>query len=194
MKITTFLLLALTLLAIQFFALLTFGQPIICTCGQIKLWEGVVLGPGNSQHLSDWYTFSHIIHGVIFYGLTRLLFPRMTILWRLLLALSLEVSWEIIENTPIVIEHYRQQALSMGYTGDSIINSISDSLAMVVGFYLAWRLPKQWIIFIVIFIELFLAFEIRDNLTLNIINMIHVFPAIHSWQLAAHQAEMILFI
>src|SRR5882672_5985797 len=109
---------AAALLALQALALHLFGQPWICTCGYVKLWEGVVLSGGNSQHLTDWYTFSQIVHGIVFYALLRLGFPRMSVMQRLLLAVAIEAAWEIIENTPTVIRHYREQALAQGYAGD----------------------------------------------------------------------------
>lgn len=162
-----------------------FGQPAICECGYVKVWEGVVFSIGNSQHLSDWYTFSHIIHGFIFYWILWRIFPKMHIGWRLLLALSIEIGWEIFENTPMIINHYRQQALAQGYTGDSILNSVSDSIAMIVGFIVA-RISPVWItIVLLLTMELFVAYMIRDNLALNITNLIHVFPVIESWQLGA---------
>src|SRR6516162_7677464 len=132
------------LLALQAFVLFLFGQPPICTCGYVKVWEGVVLSSGNSQHLID---------GFIFYVILYLLFPRMSVWQRLLIATGIEVAWEITENTPMVIQHYREQALSQGYVGDSIINSVSDSMAMIVGFVLAWRLPAWATIAIAMFLE-----------------------------------------
>lgn len=179
------IILALFLLSIQAFALSMFGQPLICKCGYVKLWEGVVLSNGNSQHLTDWYTFSHIIHGFLFYFFAWLLFPRAPLAMRFLLALGIEVSWEIIENTPMVIQHYREQALSQGYIGDSIINSLSDSITMILGFWAAWRFPWWVIVVVGLGLEIWVAYEIRDNLTLNIVNLIHVFPAIKSWQAGA---------
>ncbi len=162
-----------------------FGQPAICECNYIKLWEGVVLSPGNSQHLSDWYTFSHIIHGFIFYWILWKFFPRMHIGWRLFLAVAIEVGWEVLENTPMVIDHYRQQALAQGYTGDSILNSVSDTIAMIVGFVFS-RVSPVWItVALLLAMEIIVAYMIRDNLALNITNLIHVFPAIENWQLGA---------
>ena len=176
---------ALCLLALQAVVLYLYGQPPICTCGYVKLWEGTVLSSGNSQHLTDWYTFSHIIHGFLFYLALWFLFPRMPVAQRFLLALGVEVSWELIENTPWLIEQYRQQALSQGYNGDSIINSISDSVTMIFGFVLARRLPVWAIVALGIGLELFVGFMIRDNLTLNILNFAHVFPSIARWQAGA---------
>lgn len=175
-------LMTLLLLALQAMLLLSFGQPLICTCGYIKLWEGVVLSSGNSQHLTDWYSFSHIIHGFLYYALAWLLFPRASIGIRFLFALGLEVSWEVIENTPMMIEHYRLQALSLGYKGDSVINSLSDTCMMIAGFWLARFSPVWLIVLIGIGLEAWTAYMIHDNLTLNIINLIHPFTAIHQWQ------------
>ena len=176
---------ALFLLTVQFAGLSLFGQPLIAASGEVKIWEGVILSVGNSQHLSDWYTFTHIIHGILFYALTKLFFPRLPAVWRLLLALTAEVSWEILENVPAVIQHYRQQALAVGYTGDSILNSVSDSFAMMAGFCIAWRLPPWVVIMLVLGLELWLAYEVRDNLILNIINLIYAFPSIKVWQMGA---------
>lgn len=173
---------AALIIAIQAGALFLFGQPPICTCGYVKFWEGIVLSSGNSQHLTDWYIFSHIIHGFLFYLLLWVIFPKMSAGKRFLIAIGIEVAWEIIENTPMVIQHYREQALAQGYTGDSIINSVFDTLSMVVGFFMAKKWPIWSIVFIAIGLELFTAYMIRDNLMLNILNFIHVFPAISAWQ------------
>ena len=106
------------LVAVQAIALYLMGQPGICECGFVKVWEGVVLSPGNSQHLSDWYTFSHILHGLLFYVGIWFFFPRLSVWTRLLLALGIEIAWEILENTPMVIDHYRQQTLSQSRPGE----------------------------------------------------------------------------
>lgn len=173
------------MLAVHALVLALFGQPLICECGYVKAWEGVVLSAGNSQHLTDWYTFSHIIHGFIFYWILWILFPRMPLAWRFLIALGVEVGWEIIENTPQVIAHYRQQALAQGYTGDSIINSLSDALATVGGFVLSIRLPVWAIVLLALAMELFVLYEIRDSLTLNVLNLVHQFNFVETWQAAA---------
>ena len=170
------------LVSLQILILFLFGQPVICTCGYIKLWEGVVLGPGNSQHLTDWYTFSHILHGFIFYWLLSIFAPRVPFTTRILIALGIEVAWELTENTPMVINHYRQQALAQGYTGDSIINSVSDSFSMLVGFLWAWRMPVLVTILLAVGLEAFTLYAIRDGLSLNIINLIHPFKFISDWQ------------
>lgn len=158
------------------------GQPGICTCGVVRLWTGVVLGPENSQQITDWYTFSHVLHGMIFYGATRLLLPRIPPLAALALALGLEVSWELLENSPPVIQRYREQALAQGYSGDSILNSVSDTVAMTIGFVAARLLPVRATVAVGIAFEIFTAIMIRDNLTLNVIQLIHPVEAIAAWQ------------
>lgn len=173
-------------LLIQAFVLHLFGQPPICTCDYVKLWEGVVSSGGNSQHITDWYTLSHVIHGFLFYLLLRTLFPRMPVLTRLLLAVGIEIAWEITENTPWLIEHYRQQALAQGYVGDSILNSLSDTVAMIAGFLLV-RHTRWWLILMLaIMFEAFTVFYIRDGLVLNILGFFYIPDFIHSWQSAEH--------
>jgi len=176
---------AVGLVGVQALVLYSFGQPPICTCGYVKLWEGVVQGSGNSQHLTDWYTFSHIIHGFIFYYALKWLFPKLSAWQRLLFAMGIEIAWEILENIPMVIQHYREQALAQGYTGDSIINSVSDTLAMIVGFFMARKMMTWSIVAIALVLELFVAYMIRDNLTLNVLNLIHIFPSVAAWQAGA---------
>lgn len=170
------------LLLLQAFLLYLFGQPWICECGSIQFWEGEVLSSGNSQHLFDWYTFSHVIHGIAFYAILSLLLPRTSFATRLAIAIGLEVGWEVIENTPWLIEKYREQALAQGYTGDSIINSIMDTVAMIGGFVLTRRMPVSLAIALVIIFELYVGYMIHDNLSLNILNFIHPFESITAWQ------------
>jgi len=170
------------LVALQALLLFLLGQPSICECGYIKAWEGVVLSPGNSQHLTDWYTFSHVIHGFLFYLALWFFFPRMPIVTRFLLAVGIEVGWEIVENTPLAIEHYRLQALAQGYIGDSILNSVSDTLAMAFGFFLAARWPVFVITLLAIGMEVFVGFAIRDNLFLNVLGFVYQPDFITAWQ------------
>lgn len=175
-------LLGFLILGIQAFSLMLSGQPPICECDYIKVWEGVVLSSGNSQHLTDWYTFSHVIHGFLFYLALWFFFPRMPIATRFLFALGVEVLWEIVENTPWLIEHYREQALAQGYVGDSIINSLMDTFAEALGFVLAWRLPVFLIVALGVGFELFVGYSIHDNLFLNVLNFFHRFDFIATWQ------------
>lgn len=179
------ILLVVGLFAMHALALYVMGQPWIYAEGYIKIWYGAsVLTSENSQHLSDWYTLSHVIHGLMFYALLSLLFPRLSIGVRLLMALALESGWELFENTDMVIQRYREQALAQGYFGDSIINSTGDMLAAVGGFVLAWRLPVWISIVAVIVLEAVALYMIRDSLTLNIIQLVHPIDAIGAWQAA----------
>lgn len=173
------------LLALHAGVLWWFGQPAVCACGHVTLWVGDVWSSEMSQQLADWYTFSHIIHGFLFYLAAWLLFPRMPVRYRLMLALGTEVGWEILENTPWLIERYRQQALAVGYVGDSILNSLSDSCAMMIGFVLARRLPVHITVALALAMEAFTGYMIHDNLTLNILNFIHQFDAVTRWQASA---------
>ena len=159
------------------------GRVPICTCGRVALWHGVVLSAENSQQLTDWYTFTHIVHGVLFYGALALLVPRQPFATRLLLALCVEGVWEMIENSPAVIDRYREATISLDYYGDSILNSVGDIGAMALGFWFAARLPRWASVACVVVVELSLAWIIRDNLTLNIVMLLHPVDAIRRWQL-----------
>ena len=176
------LLIAAGFLALQVVVLVAMDHPWICTCGRIDLWHGNASGPETSQHLTDWYTVSHVIHGFGFYLLLWLIAPRLSFPQRLVIAVGLEVAWELIENTPWLMERYRQGALAQGYFGDSIINSLSDTGAAALGFVLARLLPVWTAVVLVAALELFTLAAIRDNLTLNIIQLVHPTEAISRWQ------------
>jgi hypothetical protein len=162
--------------------LLWMGQVPICKCGYVKLWHGVVFSSENSQHISDWYTFSHIIHGFAFYGLLWLIGRRWSLGVRLVLAVMVESGWEILENTDLVINRYREATISLDYYGDSVINSVSDIFAMVCGFVLAARLPIWSIVVLTVVMEAGVAYFIHDNLLLNILMLLYPLDAVRRWQ------------
>jgi hypothetical protein len=178
-------LIAVGLLALLAIVLLLMGQPLWCECGYVKLWHGVVMSRENSQHITDWYTFSHISHGFGLYGVLWLIGRRWPLGLRFVLALLIEVGWEILENTDFVIDRYRADTIALDYYGDSVINSVADVLACALGLVLAARLPVRATVILAVAIEGILAYVIRDNLTLNIIMLIYPFEAIKQWQLGA---------
>ena len=164
--------------------LFAMGRVPICACGYVKAWHGAVASSENSQHVADWYTFSHIIHGFAFYFVFWLLGNRRgwPLGFRLVLAVLVESGWEILENTPMVINRYRATTIALDYYGDSVLNSVCDILWMVLGFFLAARLPVWVIVVATVVMEVAVAYWIRDNLTLNIIQLLYPIDAILKWQ------------
>lgn len=181
-------LLSLVLWAYCAFILFAMQRPWICECGTIKLWHGVVQSAENSQHLADWYTFSHIIHGLLFYAGAHFLWRKWNLFdgaptrWALPIAVALEASWEVLENSPMIIDRYRSVTASFGYSGDSIVNSMADIGWMILGFWLASRLPWKASLALALAFELLTLAIIRDNLTLNVLMLVSPVDAIRDWQ------------
>ena len=165
--------------------LLAMGRPPICACGRVTLWVSSSTSPETSQMLADWYSASHIVHGLLFYAALWLIARRWPVERRFLVALAVEASWEIAENSPWIIDRYRSATTAIGYTGDSVLNSVSDIMMMGLGFLLARRLPLWAALLTVVVLELVPLAIIRDNLALNVIMLLHPVDAIRTWQAGA---------
>ena len=168
--------------------LLGMGRAPICACGTVKLWHGVVQSSENSQHIADWYAFSHVIHGLLFYFFAHILWRKWKLfggkpaIWALPIAVAFEGFWELLENSPLIIDRYRAVTASFGYSGDAVINSLADLGFMALGFWIASRLPWKASVAMAIMFELFTLFMIRDNLTLNVLMLVWPIDAIREWQ------------
>ena len=181
---------ALLLVAAAAALLLAMGRPPICTCGTIEIWVSQSDSPKTSQMLADWYSPSHVIHGFLFYGSLWLVAPRQPVGWRFLAALLAEIAWEILENTDWAINRYREATIAVGYTGDSILNTLSDVGMMALGFWLARRLPlwlarrlPLWVtVAAAVALELAALAAIRDNLTLNVWMFLWPSETVRAWQ------------
>jgi hypothetical protein len=175
----------LVIAAVAALVLLAMGRTPICTCGTVKLWYGTAQSAENSQHLADWYSLSHVVHRLIFYGLGWLTLRRQPWQMRLALAALVEAAWEVLENSPIIIDRYRAVTIALGYEGDSVVNSVADIGWMLVGFAIARRLPPWATLALGIALEIIALVAIRDNLTLNIWMLLAPNEAVRSWQAGA---------
>src|SRR6185369_3621487 len=162
--------------------LLAMGRNPMCTCGTVELWVGGRDSPKTSQMLADWYSLSHVVDGLLFYAALWLVARRWPVERRFLVALVIEAAWEITENTPMVIDRYRTATAALGYTGDSVINSLSDIAMMAVGFLAARKLPPWIAIALLVALELLPLAVIRDNLTLNVWMLLWPNQALTAWQ------------
>jgi hypothetical protein len=160
------------------------GRSLFGPDGKPGLWESNIWSSENSQRFADPYSFSHIVHGILFYAGLWLVARKLPVRHRLMIALALEAGWEILENSPLIINRYREATISLGYVGDSVFNSLSDILMMALGFCFAWRV-RPWVsLAAVLILEIGCALWVRDNLTLNVIMLVHPFEAIKHWQMA----------
>ena len=175
-------LLFLAILAVVAGIELAMGRNPICTCGNVALWVGERDSPRTSQMLADWYSLSHIVHGLLFYALLWLVARRLDANWRFVIASCVEAAWEVVENTPMVIDRYRATTAALGYTGDSVVNSLSDVEMMAIGFLIARKMPVRTSILLLILLEVVPLRVIRDNLTINVIALVAPNPAIQAWQ------------
>ncbi len=190
LRISKFSALIAFILFLAFAAILwSMGRPPICACGNVKLLHLVVQSSENSQHLADWYTPSHIIHGFIFYGVGHLLRKKWPALFPLGVAVSLAIlaegAWEVMENSSVIIDRYREVTISYGYAGDSIVNSLADIVWMILGFFIASRLPWKATLGIALLFEVFVGYMIRDNLTLNVMMLTAPLESVKTWQSGA---------
>jgi hypothetical protein len=177
------LLAALLLILAVIAVLLAMGRPPICTCGDVALWGSA--GPRQSQMIADWYSPSHIVHGFLFYAALHFAARSWSVEWRFVVAAAIEAAWEIIENTPAVIDRYREATIALGYSGDSILNNLSDIGMMALGFLAARKLPAWASVAIVLALELVPLIVIRDNLTLNVLMLLAPNESIRAWQAGA---------
>ena len=157
-----------------------------CSCDYLLLWSGDPWSSDNSQHLLDPYSFTHVLHGFVLCGLLALIVPRLSPVWQLWVAVSIEALWEVVENSDFVIRRYREETAALGYRGDTIVNSLGDILVCALGFALARYLGLRLTLALFVVTEVALAFLIRDSLLLNIIMLVYPIDAIKAWQAAGH--------
>lgn len=175
--------LAAAYLSLAAYLFLVRGQPLICECGYVKLWENEIMSGGNSQHVADWYTLSHFLHGVLIVLIWRILFPRLPMRFAFLAGVVTAVSWEVIEHTDYVLDRFREATISFGYHGDSVLNSVMDSIFMSIGLYTATLLRRRNIIILFLTVELVSAVFARDSLILSTLMLLYPIETVKTWQL-----------
>lgn len=158
------------------------GRLFICACGEVQIWTSDTCSSNNSQHLLDPYSFTHVLHGVMFFWLITLLFRRMARGRQVLLALLLEAVWEVIENSSFIIDRYRTATAALGYQGDTVVNSIGDLLCALVGYLIARKLGVRRSLILFLLVELILILWIHDSLLLQILMLLRPIEAIKLWQ------------
>ena len=161
------------------------GRVWWCTCGTPTLFSAEVASRHNSQHLFDWYSFSHVLHGAIFYWGLRLAAPRLGLAWKVMVAVVVETAWEVLENSPFIIDRYREATAALGYEGDSVVNIVGDLLFCLAGFFAARAIGWRWSIAFFAAVELTMLAMIRDNLTLNVVMLVWPVESIRQWQMGA---------
>lgn len=164
------------------------GRTFLGPDGRFGWWEGDIWSSENSQRVVDAYSFSHICHGMLSFGLLFLMARKLPLRHRFLLAVAAECAWEIMENSPLIINRYREATISIGYVGDSVLNSVCDVLFMSLGFVIASRVRIGTTIALFLAMEIGCLLWVRDNLTLNAIMLIHPVPSIKVWQAALHSS------
>ena len=159
------------------------GRLLFCSCGEFEFWVGDTCSSRNSQQLFDPYSFTHILHGFLLFWLIAVAFKKLAPQWKLTLAVFLEALWEVFENTNFVINHYREETAALGYTGDTVVNSIGDLFCAIAGFLIARRLGWRRSVIAFLLLEVILFFWIRDSLLLQILMLIYPVNALKLWQM-----------
>lgn len=162
------------------------GRSLLGPDGRFGWWDGDIWSSENSQRVADAYSFSHIIHGLIFYAFLWLVARRLPVKYRFLIALIIEAGWELLENSPLIINRYREATIALGYVGDSVLNSVCDVIMAGIGFMIAWKSRIWASILLIIVFELGCLWWVRDNLTLNVIMLVSPIESIKVWQSEGH--------
>lgn len=174
--IATIVVAATVMLAIQ-------GRVVWCEAGDYLPWSWTIMSRHNSQHIIDAYSFTHILHGILEFWLIGLVFYKLPLTWRFVIAMFIESTWEVVENTSYIINRYREATLSLDYFGDSITNSLADIVCCGIGFAIAKKIGYWWSLALFIVTETILIFTIRDSLLLNILMLLYPLDVVRQWQL-----------